>query len=81
MTRLLVLYTLGRLLCFGIPLLLLWAFGLSGLLSVAIALALSVPLAYLLLRRQRDELTAALQERALRRSVERERLRSQLRGD
>ncbi|MGI8531782.1 MAG: DUF4229 domain-containing protein [Geodermatophilaceae bacterium] len=51
------------------------------MLSLAIALVISVPLSYVLLRRQRDRLTAALQERSDRRAVQREQLRSQLRGD
>lgn len=81
LARPLVMYTLGRVLCFAVPLALLWAFGITGVLSLAIALVISVPLSYVLLRRQRDRLTAALQERGDRRAVQREQFRSQLRGD
>lgn len=74
------LYTLGRILAFAIPLVVLWAFGVGGVLSILIALVASVPIAFLALRRQRDELTAALHDRAQRRAAERQQLRSQLRG-
>jgi hypothetical protein len=73
-------YTIGRLAAFAVPLFILWALGLDGLVAVMIALLVSVPLSFLALRRQRDELTAALHQRMQRKAAEREQLRSRLRG-
>jgi hypothetical protein len=42
---------------------LLWLFGLGGLLGAAVAVALSVPLSYVLLARPRNAMTAAMMER------------------
>lgn len=80
MLKPLVLYTLGRLAAFGLPLLILWAVGVDGFLAVVIALLVSVPLSYFGLRRQRDDVTAALHQRVQRKTADRERLRSRLRG-
>lgn len=80
MLKPLVLYTLGRLAAFGLPLLILWAVGVDGFLAVLIALLVSVPLSYCGLRRQRDGVTAALHQRAQRKTADRERLRLRLRG-
>ncbi|MBA2553607.1 MAG: DUF4229 domain-containing protein [Geodermatophilaceae bacterium] len=80
MIKPLAIYLLGRLAAFAILLALLWAVGVDGFVAVLIALVVSVPLSYVVLRRQRDDLTAALLHRAQRKAVEREELRSQLRG-
>ena len=42
---------------------LLWLFGLGGFLGAAIAVALSVPLSYVLLARPRNAMTAAMMDR------------------
>lgn len=69
-------YVLGRFAIFAVLLGALWLVGLGGLTGAALALVLSVPISYLLLRRQRDEVTAALQ----RRSEAKAEFRSRLRG-
>lgn len=76
MTRPLIVYVLGRFAIFAVLLAALWLVGLGGLMGAALALVLSVPLSYLLLRRQRDDVTAALQ----RRSEAKAGFRSRLRG-
>ncbi len=76
MTKPLLVYVVGRFAIFAVLLLVLWLVGLGGLLGAAVALVLSVPLSYLLLRRQREEVTAALQ----RRSQAKAEFRSRLRG-
>ena len=42
---------------------LLWLFGLRGLIGAAVAVALSVPLSYVLLARPRNAMTAAMMDR------------------
>ncbi len=74
----LALYVAGRFAIFGALYGLLWAVGLGGLLGALIAIAVSVPLSYVVLRRQRENLTTAMLARAQRRSAERQRLRSRL---
>lgn len=79
MVKPIAVYTAGRILAFVIPLVILWAVGVGGFLAVLIALVASIPLSLFGLRRQRDELTAALHARERRKAAEREQLRSRLR--
>lgn len=62
-------YFLGRLAVFAAVLLILWALGVGGLLALLIALAVSVPLSFVLLRRQREDVAAALLRRAQHRTA------------
>jgi len=68
-------YVLGRFAIFAVLLGVLWLVGLGGLMGAALALVLSIPVSYLLLRRQRDEVTAALQRRSAAKAEFRTRLR------
>jgi len=72
--RPLVVYVLGRFLVFGVLLLALWAIGLDLFLAAGIAIVASLPIAYVVLRAQRDKATAALQARAQRKAEFRARL-------
>jgi Flp pilus assembly protein TadB len=75
------LYTLLR---FGMFLLLwalLWLARVPGLLAAMIALVLSVPLSYVLLRRQRDRVAANLQQRVTARQAQRQDLDAKLSGE
>ncbi|MBA3248906.1 MAG: DUF4229 domain-containing protein [Geodermatophilaceae bacterium] len=71
----LVVYVLGRFLVFGVLLLALWAIGLELFLAAGVALVASIPIAYVVLRAQRDKATAALQARAQRKAELRARFR------
>lgn len=66
--RPLVVYVLGRFLVFGVLLLALWAIGLDVWLAAGIAIVASIPIAYVVLRAQRDRATAAMQARARRKA-------------
>ena len=55
-------------------------FGMPLILALAFAIVLQLPLAVLLFRRQRTDLTAALARAKSRRTSERDRLRSELTG-
>jgi hypothetical protein len=70
-------YTAGRLAVFAVLVALLWLLGLSGFLLFGLALLLSMPVSYLVLGRQLDAVTRAIEERRARRAQ----LRSQLRGE
>lgn len=74
-------YTALRVLVFAVLLGLLWLFGLRGLLGAVVALALSLPLSYVLLARPRARLAASLEDRLDRRRVERDDLESRLSGE
>jgi hypothetical protein len=56
-------YTLLRIIVFAVLFGLLWVFGLRGLIGAAVALLLSIPLSYVLLRRQRDAMAGQLHQR------------------
>jgi hypothetical protein len=75
------LYTVLR---FGMFLLLwalLWLARVPGLLAAVIALVLSVPLSFVLLRRQRERVAANLQQRITARQAEQHDLDAKLSGD
>ncbi len=60
---------------------LLWLARVPGLLAATIALVLSIPLSYILLRKQRDRLAANLEARVTARQSHRHDLDSQLAGE
>ena len=75
------LYTVLR---FGLFLLLwalLWLMRVPGLLAALIALALSVPLSFVLLRRQRERVAANLEQRIIARQAQRHDLDAKLSGE
>jgi hypothetical protein len=74
-------YTGGRLLLLFAVAALLYAVGLRGFLLAAGALLVSLPLSYLLLRRQRVALGEDIERRMVDRRARREDLRGKLRGD
>ena len=59
---------------------LLWAARVPGLLAATIALVLSIPLSYILLRKQRARLAANLEARVNARHAQREELDAKLAG-
>jgi len=77
----LVIYSGGRVLVFLAVAALLYAVGLRGLLLAAAALLVSLPLAYVLLRRQRDALAAEADRRLAERRERKEELRRRLDDD
>jgi hypothetical protein len=75
------LYTVLR---FGMFLLLwalLWVARVPGLLAALIALVLSVPLSFVLLRRQRERVAANLEQRIIARQAEQHNLDAKLSGE
>ncbi|MEP6851133.1 MAG: DUF4229 domain-containing protein [bacterium] len=62
-------YTLLRVALFGVLFVILWVSGLVGLLAAAIALALSVPLSYVLLARPREALAEEMRLRVTERQA------------
>jgi Flp pilus assembly protein TadB len=75
------LYTVLR---FGMFLLLwgmLWLVRVPGLLAALIALVLSVPLSFVLLRRQRERVAANLEQRVIARQAQRHDLDAKLSGE
>ncbi len=68
-------YTIGRIAIFAILLALLWAAELGSFPGILFALLLSMPAAYFLLGKQREDLAAAAIERREARVKLRERLR------
>ncbi|HEV2887689.1 MAG TPA: DUF4229 domain-containing protein [Jatrophihabitans sp.] len=60
---------------------LLWVARVPGLLAATIALVLSIPLSYILLRKQRARLAANLEARVMARQAHRHTLDSQLAGE
>ncbi|MGI8651740.1 MAG: DUF4229 domain-containing protein [Geodermatophilaceae bacterium] len=76
MLRAVAAYTLGRIAIFAVLLALLWAFDLGSFPGIMFALLLSMPAAYFLLGKQREDLAAAVVERRAARA----RLRDRLQG-
>lgn len=74
-------YTAGRLLVLFVVAALLYALGLRGFLLAGFALLVSLPVAYLLLRRQRVAFAEDIERRVAERQARRAELRSRLRGD
>jgi hypothetical protein len=74
-------YTVARLLVFVVLAGLGWLVGLRGFLLVAVALLLSLPASWFLLKRQRDAMAADLERTVEARRSRRTDLRAQLRGD
>ncbi|HST47675.1 DUF4229 domain-containing protein [Jatrophihabitans sp.] len=60
---------------------LLWIARVPGLLAATIALVLSIPLSYILLRKQRAKLAANLEARVIARQAQRHTLDAQLAGE
>jgi MFS superfamily sulfate permease-like transporter len=77
----LVLHTVGRLGIFALLTVVLWMVGLDLWSGLLFGLVLSMPVAYLLLRRSREQLSVALVMRAEERRREKERFRARLSGD
>ena len=77
----LVLHTIGRLAIFALLTVVLWTAGLDYWSGLLFGLVLSMPLAYLLLRRSRERLSEALVVRHQERKREKEALRARLSGD
>ncbi|MEO7287338.1 MAG: DUF4229 domain-containing protein [Jatrophihabitantaceae bacterium] len=75
------LYTLLRFGMFFVLWGLLWLARVPSLLAGLIALALSVPLSYILLRKQRERVAQNLQSRVAARLAERDDLDAKLSGD
>ncbi len=76
----LVIHTVGRLSIFALATLVLWMVGLDFWSGLLFGLLLSMPLAYLLLRRSRERLTEAFAARSLARRAAKEDLRTRLSG-
>jgi hypothetical protein len=74
-------YTAGRILVFAGLAAVLYLLGLRGYLLVLGALLLSLPVAYLVLARQRAALAGEVERRAAGRRTRHEDLRSRLRGE
>ena len=74
-------YTAGRVLVFVVLAGIGWLVGLRGFLLLFAALALSVPVSWFLLARQRDALAADVERRVAARRSRRADFRAQLRGD
>lgn len=74
-------YTAGRLVVFGVLVLLLWSLGLGGFVLLLVALGLSLPLSYLFLSRQRAALSDEIERRLAERRARRESFRARLRGE
>ena len=77
----LVIHTVGRLGLFALATLVLWMAGLDFWSGLLFGLLVSMPLAYLLLRRSRERLTEALGARSAARRAAKEDLRTRLSGD
>ncbi|HEX2905137.1 MAG TPA: DUF4229 domain-containing protein [Jatrophihabitans sp.] len=75
------LYTLLRFGLFGVLWFLLWLARVPNLLAALIAIVLSVPLSYVLLRRQRQRLAANLEQRVDARQARVQDLDARLSGD
>ncbi len=75
------LYTAGRLLVLFAVAAVLYALGLRGFVLGAFAVLISLPVAYVLLARQRRALGAEVERRVETRRARKTDLRSQLRGD
>jgi hypothetical protein len=76
-----VTYTAGRIALFVVVGAVLFAVGFRGFLLPLLALAVSMPLSYLVLRKQREAFAVQVEHRLSRRRDEKEKLRAALRGD
>jgi hypothetical protein len=76
-----VAYTLGRIGVFAAVAGVLYLIGFRNYALVLLALLISMPLSYLVLRRQRTAFADSVSERLERRRAEKESLRAELRGD
>ncbi len=74
-------YTVARLAIFAVVATVLYFVGLRSFVLVALALLVSLPLSYVVLRRQRLALAAEVEQRVEGRRRRRSELREQLRGD
>lgn len=74
-------YSLGRLLIFGAVVGVGYLVGLRSFPLFIVAIAVSLPLAYVVLRKQRNAMAAELERRVDARRERKQQLRSQLRGD
>ncbi len=74
-------YTLLRIALFGVLLGVLWLSGLRGLLGAAVALALSVPLSFVLLARPRRAMAEEMRMRLAERQQRTHKFESRLSGD
>jgi hypothetical protein len=74
-------YTAGRLLVLFAAAAVLYALGLRGFVLAAVAVLVSLPVAYLLLRRQRLAFGEEIEHRMQAHRARREDLRGELRGD
>ncbi len=74
-------YTVARLAVFAVVATVLYFVGLRSFVLVALALLVSLPLSYVLLRRQREALSTEVERRVDGRRQRRTELRDQLRGD
>jgi predicted permease len=76
-----LIYTAARLLVLFAVAGLLYLLGLRGFLLAMVALLVSLPVSYLLLRRQREAFGADVERRLAARRARRTELRAKLRGD
>jgi len=74
-------YTVGRVLVLFAVAVVLYALGLRGFVLAAVAVLVSLPVSYLLLRRQRVAFGEEIERRMQARRARREGLRGDLRGD
>jgi len=74
-------YTAGRVLVLFAAAAVLYALGLRGFALAAVAILVSLPVSYLLLRRQRLAFGEEIERRLQARRTRREELRGDLRGD
>ena len=74
-------YTLGRIGLFVIIALAVLPFGLNLFVSLMIALVVSMPLSYFLLRKWREQMAERIDDSVQRRKDDRKRLRAALSGD
>ena len=74
-------FTLGRVGLFVALALLLWPVPIDLLLKLMIALVVSVPLQFIVLRKWRTEMIEYVDQAATRRRTEKEKLRAALAGD
>lgn len=76
-----VVYSVGRVLVFAVVAALLFVAGLRSFPLVLLALLVSLPLSYVLLRRQREAFAAEVERRVAERKERQSRLRAALRGE
>jgi C4-dicarboxylate-specific signal transduction histidine kinase len=76
-----VAYTAGRVALFFVVAALLYLVGFRTFALVLLALVISMPLSYVVLRRQREAFADQVERRVERRRAEKEKLRAALRGD